>query len=170
MKMLPSPIEIFPLIGRDRHSDCPKIGQLQRSRWCSSDWLSFSVFNFLTRGVCLSDFFIIYFLTLFYYYSIQFVVVILEDVPPVEFMYLVFTRMPGESYRRRLRSLLLYLCYVFRALINSLVCWFVLVTKCQEISYQQSNVFSSEQDDLIQYNTTLLYWSVKGNSVVVQSR
>ena len=31
--------------------------------------------------------------------------------------------MPGESYRRRLRSLLLYLCYVFRALINSLVCW-----------------------------------------------
>ena len=31
-------------------------------------------------------------------------------------MYLVFTRVPGESYRRRLRSLLL--CYVFRALIN----------------------------------------------------
>ena len=31
-------------------------------------------------------------------------------------MYLVFTRMPGESYRRRLRSLLLYLCYAFRAL------------------------------------------------------
>ena len=26
----------------------------------------------------------------------------------MEFMYLVFTRMPGESYRRRLRSLLLY--------------------------------------------------------------
>ena len=39
-------------------------------------------------------------------------------------MYLVFTRMPGESYRRRLRSLLLYLCYVFRVLISSLVCWF----------------------------------------------
>ena len=34
----------------------------------------------------------------------------------VEFMYLVFTRMPGESYRRLLRSLLLYLCYVFRVL------------------------------------------------------
>ena len=45
-----------------------------------------------------------------------------EDVPLVEFMYLVFTRMPGESYRRRLRYLLLYLCYVFRALINSLEC------------------------------------------------
>ena len=29
----------------------------------------------------------------------------LEDVPLVEFMYLVFTHMPGESYCRRLRSL-----------------------------------------------------------------
>ena len=46
----------------------------------------------------------------------------LEDVPLVEFMYLVFTRMPGVSYRRRLRSLLCF-CDVFRALINSLVCW-----------------------------------------------
>ena len=45
-------------------------------------------------------------------------------VPLVEFMYLVFTRMPGEVYHccRRLRSLLSYLCYVFRPLINSLVC------------------------------------------------
>ena len=32
-----------------------------------------------------------------------------EGVPLVEFMYLVFTRMPGESYRGRLRSLLLVL-------------------------------------------------------------
>ena len=46
-----------------------------------------------------------------------------EAVLLVEFMYLVSTRMPGESYRRRLRSLL-YLRYVFRALINSLVSWF----------------------------------------------
>ena len=30
--------------------------------------------------------------------------------------------MPGESYRRRFRTLLLYLCYVYRALINSFVC------------------------------------------------
>ena len=45
-----------------------------------------------------------------------------EDVSLVEFMYLVFTRMPGESYRRRFRALL-YSCYVFRALINSLLCW-----------------------------------------------
>ena len=37
-------------------------------------------------------------------------------------MYLVFARMAGESYRRRLRPLLLHLCYVFRALINYLVC------------------------------------------------
>ena len=42
-----------------------------------------------------------------------------EYVPLVEFMCLVFTHMPGESYCRRLRSLLLRL---FRALINSLVC------------------------------------------------
>ena len=45
-----------------------------------------------------------------------------EDVPLVEFTYLVFTRMPCESYRRRLRSLLLCLCDVFPALITSLVC------------------------------------------------
>ena len=43
-------------------------------------------------------------------------------------MYLVFTRMPGESYRRRLRSLLLYLCCVFRALINFLVLLILSVT------------------------------------------
>ena len=41
-------------------------------------------------------------------------------------MYLVFTRMPGDSYRRRFRSLLFYLRYVFGVLINSLVCWFSL--------------------------------------------
>ena len=40
----------------------------------------------------------------------------------VELMYLVFARMPGESHRRQLRSLLLYLYYEFRALINSVVC------------------------------------------------
>ena len=46
-----------------------------------------------------------------------------EDIPLLEFMYLTFTRVPGESYRRRLRSLVLYLCDVFRALINSLLYW-----------------------------------------------
>ena len=46
-----------------------------------------------------------------------------QDVLPVEFMSLVLTRMPGESYRRRLRSLLFCLCDVFRTPINSLGCW-----------------------------------------------
>ena len=49
---------------------------------------------------------------------------LLDDVPLVEFMSLVFTHMPGDSYCRWLRSLLLCLCHVFRSLINSLVCWF----------------------------------------------
>ena len=44
-----------------------------------------------------------------------------QDVPLMEFMYLVFTHMSGESYRRRLRALLC-LSDVFRTLINSLVC------------------------------------------------
>ena len=35
----------------------------------------------------------------------------IEDVPLVEFMYLVFTHMPGESYCRRLRSL--WYIYIF---------------------------------------------------------
>ena len=38
----------------------------------------------------------------------------------------IFTRMPGESYRQRLRSLLLCLFDVFRALVNSVVCRFNL--------------------------------------------
>ena len=42
------------------------------------------------------------------------------EVPLVEFMYLVFRRMSGESYCRRLRSLLC-LSAVLRALINPLV-------------------------------------------------
>ena len=36
----------------------------------------------------------------FLYYINFALVVNLENVPLVEFMYLVFTRMPGESYRR----------------------------------------------------------------------
>ena len=46
-----------------------------------------------------------------------------EDVPLAEFVCLVFTRMLAESYCRQLRSLLLCLCDVFRALINSFVYW-----------------------------------------------
>ena len=44
-----------------------------------------------------------------------------QVVPLVEFLYLVFTRTPGQSYSRGLRSLSLCLCHVFPALINSLV-------------------------------------------------
>ena len=33
-----------------------------------------------------------------------------KDIPLLESVYLVFTRMPGDFYRRRLKSLLLYLC------------------------------------------------------------
>ena len=52
-----------------------------------------------------------------------------KDVPLVQFMYFVFPRMPGDSYRRRLRS---WLCLrdVFRALINSLVCWKSMSLTC----------------------------------------
>ena len=49
-----------------------------------------------------------------------------EDVPLVEFTYLVFTRMPGSNYRRRFRSLLLCpLLYLWR-LSNAVtsLCWF----------------------------------------------
>ena len=55
----------------------------------------------------------------------------------MEFMYLVvvFTCMPGESYHRRLGSLLLYLCCVFQAIINSLVgCFCVLMMPWHQAS------------------------------------
>ena len=58
----------------------------------------------------------LFFIFFIFFISIQEISV---DVLLMEVMYLVFTRMPGESCRRRLRSLLLYLCYVFRALINN---------------------------------------------------
>ena len=63
----------------------------------------------LCLSICLSVSLSLIFLLALAYLSIY-----LEDVPLVEFMYLVFTRMPCESYRRRLiGSLLSYLCYVF---------------------------------------------------------
>ena len=49
---------------------------------------------------------------------------IAEDVPLAEFMYLVFTRLPGESYCRWLWFLCLH--NAFWVLINSLVCWFMI--------------------------------------------
>jgi len=50
--------------------------------------------------------------------------IVLEDVPLVELVLLVFIRMPDDSYRKQLRSSLLCLYDVFLVLINSLVCWF----------------------------------------------
>ena len=49
---------------------------------------------------------------------------IFDDVPLVEFMYILLTRMLGESHLRRLRFLSLLLCLydVSLALINCLVC------------------------------------------------
>ena len=44
-----------------------------------------------------------------------------EHASSVEFMYLAFTCMPGESYPRWLRSWLLCLCDVFQALIDFFV-------------------------------------------------
>ena len=70
-----------------------------------------------------------------------------EDAPQVEFMYLVFTRMPGESCCRRLRSLL-YLCYVFPALINSLVCWFFTLRQRFE---SRSHIPSSKANPVQNY-------------------
>ena len=43
----------------------------------------------------------------------------LEETLVVEFMRLAFTRGPGESYRGRLRSVLLCLCDVLRVRIVS---------------------------------------------------
>ena len=46
---------------------------------------------------------------------------------------LLCTHMPGESYRRLLRSLLLCLWDVFRVLIKSPVCWFFLKKQFTEL-------------------------------------
>ena len=46
----------------------------------------------------------------------------------MEFMYFVLTHIPGESYHRWLRSLMMCLCDVFWVLINSRVCWFCTST------------------------------------------
>ena len=54
-----------------------------------------------------------------------------EDVLPVQSIYLVFTHMPGKSYRRRVRSLLMCLYDVFRVVINS-PCFFLSQSKLQQ--------------------------------------
>ena len=59
-----------------------------------------------------------------------------------QFMSLVFTHMPGESYQRQLSFLLLCLCDVFRPRINSLVCWFFPKTS-QELENKDLKWFRS---------------------------
>ena len=63
------------------------------------------------EGICATGGQLLVFLFLFF-----------EDVSLMEFIYLLFARMPGESYRRRFRSLMLRLYDVFRARIDSLLC------------------------------------------------
>ena len=80
-----------------------------------------------------------------------------EDVLLVEFMYLVFTCMPGESYCRWLMSLMLCLCDVFWALVNSLVCWFIrfgFCTKqknCTIMISIQDKIFSANQHPISEH-------------------
>ena len=66
---------------------------------------------------------------LWYVYMVQLLYQRTETPPQVhalvymvQLLYLVFIRMPGESYRKRPRFLLLCLCDVFRVLINCRVC------------------------------------------------
>ena len=87
-----------------------------------------------------------------------------EEVPLVEFMYLAFTRMPGESYRRWLRSLLLYLCDVFRALIISLVCWFFLL--CFSVLYF-SNILQIPES-LVTFSVKSVDWIIKCLGKLIQ--
>ena len=65
--------------------------------------------------------------------------------------------MPGESYRRRCRTLLLYLCYVYRELINSFVCIFfkpvILEIGCLTLSLTTD------------YQRTVGGWEWGGNTV-----
>ena len=53
------------------------------------------------------------------------------DVPLLEFKHLAFTRMPGESYRRKVRSLLLLgLCDVRVSSANYFPCMLFLYETC----------------------------------------
>ena len=54
---------------------------------------------------------------------------LLEDVLLVEFIYLVFIRMPGESFCKPLGSFLLCLCDIFQALINYTDTWKLVTWK-----------------------------------------
>ena len=77
-----------------------------------------------------------------------------EDVPPVEFMPFVFTRVSGESYHWQLRSFLLRLCDIFQMVINSLVGWFysgINQDTCEEATTKTGKSF---QQATVQLKTT----------------
>ena len=78
-------------------------------------------------------------------------------LPLVEFMYVAITRMPGESYRRRLRSLLSCLCDVFLALINSFVWWFISAVCVFFIAFDILPTWSHETGPQVFLISTLAY-------------
>ena len=58
-------------------------------------------------------------------------------LPLVEFMYLVFTRMPGDSYHRRFRSLLLYLCTLkYRRYRGDLIQVFKIINGTDDLKFE----------------------------------
>ena len=83
----------------------------------------------------------------------------IEDVSLVEFMYLVFTCMPGENYHRHLRSLMLYLCYIFWVLINSLVCWFSSVLVWQNGTTRMHSEYHTNWQSALSH-----HWSTSSTS------
>ena len=64
--------------------------------------------------------------------STYWLTIVFFDVPLVEFIYLIFIRIPCKNDCRRLRSLLLCLCDIFHALINSLVSCSSLISNCTD--------------------------------------
>ena len=68
--------------------------------------------------------------------------------------YLVFTRMPGESYCKRLGSL--YLCYVFRALIISLA---LCVRFSAQFAVHTSHITHTPFSTICIFTHTLLHHS-----------
>ena len=98
-------------------------------------------------------------------------------------MYFVFTHMPGESYHRRLWSLLWYLCYAFQALINSLVCWYHLLqlqhatsslkttlSPCHHFSDGDASDGSLEDQTLLLHKCHLLFSQKHNAQFVAASR
>ena len=69
---------------------------------------------------------------------------------------LIFIRMPGESYRRRLRSLLLCLCGVFGAPVNSLVCLYIYINTHKGYIYNLDQLTITSLDQLTMTNSDQL--------------